>query len=343
MIEQIGVVVIGRNEGDRLTRCLSSTLGSGPVVYVDSGSTDGSVENARSAGAVVLQLDRSVAFTAARARNAGFRRLLEGAPAVRFVQFVDGDCEIDAGWPAQGRATLENDPSIAIVCGGLRERSPEASIYNRLGDMEWRKPLGDVEHCGGVFMIRAEVFERVGGFDATIAAGEEPELCCRVRQAGFRVVRLDRPMATHDLNMTRFSQWWRRSFRGGYGALRLTLFGPVISRHVFRSQVRSAICWGIGLPITVMAGVCAASATGGWPWSLTLLAIWPVLLAAQSLRLAWKASRRGCPASAALAHGVLTVLWKYAAVAGFVTCLLDQRREHRSAEMVTREFHKSVV
>jgi hypothetical protein len=41
----IGIVVIGRNEGDRLTRCLQSLqMENLPVIYVDSGSTDGSQE-----------------------------------------------------------------------------------------------------------------------------------------------------------------------------------------------------------------------------------------------------------------------------------------------------------
>ena len=42
-MSQLGIVTIGRNEGERLRRCLSSVVGRGmPVVYVDSDSTDGS-------------------------------------------------------------------------------------------------------------------------------------------------------------------------------------------------------------------------------------------------------------------------------------------------------------
>src|SRR3979490_1839399 len=94
-----GVVIIGRNEGERLRRCLTSASAStGAVVYVDSGSTDGSAQWARNYGADVIELDMSIPFTAARARNAGFRRLKEIAPKLLCVQFVDGDCELAQGW-----------------------------------------------------------------------------------------------------------------------------------------------------------------------------------------------------------------------------------------------------
>ena len=95
----IGVVAIGRNEGERLRRCLESLDGHGlTVVYVDSGSTDDSVALARSLSIEVVDLDMSTPFTAARARNAGFERLLQIDPGVRFVQFLDGDCEVADGW-----------------------------------------------------------------------------------------------------------------------------------------------------------------------------------------------------------------------------------------------------
>ena len=99
---QFGIVVIGRNEGERLKRCLQSLPKSAPVVYVDSGSTDGSDLWAREFGAELVRLDPATPFTAARARNAGFRRLTEITPHTSFVQFVDGDCELAGDWPTTG-------------------------------------------------------------------------------------------------------------------------------------------------------------------------------------------------------------------------------------------------
>src|SRR3546814_6782852 len=93
----IGLVAIGRNEGERLRLCLGSVPGDMPIAYIDSASTDGSAELARSMGAVVVELDLALPFTAARARNAGLEAILGAWPDLEYVQFVDGDCELEPG------------------------------------------------------------------------------------------------------------------------------------------------------------------------------------------------------------------------------------------------------
>jgi len=70
-----------------------------------------------------------------------------------------------------------------------------------------------------VFPIPVEIleaFQAVGGFDPDIIAAEDDELCLRIRTQGWSIVRLDSDMATHDMAMTRFRQWWRRSVRTGH-------------------------------------------------------------------------------------------------------------------------------
>ena len=140
----VAAIAIGRNEGARLLRCLASLQGQAdPIVYVDSGSTDGSLAAATEAGALVVDLDMSRPFTAARARNAGLARLAEVDPDGAFVQVLDGDCELQPGWIDAARAVLEEDTGLAIVCGRRRERFPEASVFNRLVDQEWDTPVGE--------------------------------------------------------------------------------------------------------------------------------------------------------------------------------------------------------
>jgi glycosyltransferase involved in cell wall biosynthesis len=144
---RIGAVLIGRNEGARLLACLASVgAQAGRMVYVDSGSTDGSVTAAQAAGAVVVDLDLSQPFTAARARNEGLARLLEDGP-LDYVQFIDGDCELCDGWIGTAAAFLDAHPDIAVVHGRRRERFPEASLYNQLCDWEWDRPLGEAKAC----------------------------------------------------------------------------------------------------------------------------------------------------------------------------------------------------
>lgn len=259
-----GAVAIGRNEGDRLHRCLESLIGQAdPVVYVDSGSTDDSVSFAQSLGVEVVELDMSIPFTAARARNAGVERLRELAPDIPYVHFFDGDVEVVPGWIALAVETIEGKENVAVVWGRRRERYPERSVYNKLTDLEWKYnwPYGEVKLCGGDALMRLDAFTAAGGFDPTLIAGEEPELCLRLREAGWTIYRLDADMALHDAAMTRFSQWWRRSLRGGYAdAERNWRYHGNPTQH-WRKSVRSAWVWGLGVPVVAIA---AGLFTNGW-------------------------------------------------------------------------------
>lgn len=249
----IGIVVIGRNEGDRLIACLRS-LGElvRRTVYVDSGSTDDSVTAARNLGAEVVLLDPSRPFTAARARNRGLAALLERHPDISYVQFVDGDCVLDSDWLRKAQSFLDTHPGVALVCGRRRERFPERSIYNLLCDREWDTRVGEAQECGGDMMARREALQAVGGYADELIAGEEPEMCLRLRAAGWRIWRIDAEMTLHDANMLYFGQWWRRSMRAGHA------FAEVSARHagspllIWQRQTWRAVLWGLLLPFAIL-------------------------------------------------------------------------------------------
>jgi GT2 family glycosyltransferase len=266
---RLGAVIIGRNEGARLVACLASFPSDvKPLVYVDSGSTDGSVAVALAAGAEVVALDMTVPFTAARARNAGLQRLMEcGAPGL--VQFIDGDCQLQPGWLDAATAFLDGKPEVGVVCGRRREIRPEASIWNRLCDAEWDTPVGPAKACGGDALMRTQAVQAVGGYDPTLIAGEEPELCVRLRQAGWLIWRIDREMTLHDAAMTRFGQWWQRCRRGGHAfAEGAALHGAPPERH-WVAERRRALVWGAMLPSVILAGLVVT------PWAGVLLAAYP--------------------------------------------------------------------
>ena len=317
----VGVVAIGRNEGERLRRCLASVLGRGsPVVYVDSQSTDGSADLARSMGADVVALDMSLPFSAARARNEGFERLVRLAAGLKYVQFVDGDCEVVEGWIDRARGELDSRPDVAVVCGRRRERFPQASVYNRLADLEWDTPVGEAESCGGDAMMRVDAFQAAGRFDPSVAAGEEPELCQRIREKGWKVVRIDAEMTLHDSAILSFGQWWKRSLRSGYGATDVaTRFGQ---HGLFVRQVESARRWAVGWPVVIVL----FAALGLVAKQLALLAVIAALaLPAQMLRIAIRARRRVSDWRTALAYGVLTMIGKRANWTGQVRYRRDRR------------------
>ena len=294
--QHIAAVVIGRNEGQRLVACLASLRGRvGQLVYVDSGSSDDSIAHARAAGARVVELDTGLPFTAARARNAGLAML--DRDQVHYVQMVDGDCTVDAAWIETATAWLDTHPEVAVVCGRRRETRPEASVYNRLCDMEWDGPAGQVLACGGDALARLAALVQVGGYRDDLIAGEEPEMCVRLRAAGWAIWRLADEMTLHDARMTRFSQWWQRSKRAGHAfAEGAALHGAPPERH-WVAETRRALIWGAALPLgIVLAGLAQ-------PMLFGLALIYP----AQVMRLS---ARRGW------AWGIFTVLGKFAEAAG---------------------------
>lgn len=277
ILSRHGIVAIGRNEGARLERCMAS-LGAQevPVVYVDSGSTDGSQQVARSAGAWLVELDTQTPFTAARARNAGWRELMRLQPRLEFIQFVDGDCELASGWPEVAVRALDADASLAVVFGRRRERNRNATPWNRLCDMEWDVSPGRVLSCGGDAMVRVRALAEVGGYEDSLIAGEEPDLCFRLRGRGWQVECIAAEMTLHDADMHHFSQWWRRSVRWGH------VLAEGVARRGFRypglRRALSACAWTFGFaalavllhllvgPVALLVVACC--------WAAGLAAIW---------------------------------------------------------------------
>lgn len=265
---EVGIVIIGRNEGARLERCLCSAQRAldgerlaRHIVYVDSGSCDDSVDRALAAGVDVVTLRPTRPFSAARGRNAGLAHLLRRHPKLAAVQFIDGDTELQPGWLAAARRALGARAEVAAVCGRRRERAPHASVWNRLCDLEWDTPLGDAVAFGGDVFVRVADVTAVGGYDETLIAGEDPDLALRIRARGRRLLRLDEEMTLHDAALTRPSQWWWRNVRAGHA------YAEGAARHGARHghwlrEVRSNWAWGAVVPLAgslLAVPTCGAS------------------------------------------------------------------------------------
>jgi GT2 family glycosyltransferase len=280
MVSKIGVVAIGRNEGERLRKCLQSVIQRAAiVVYVDSGSTDGSVPMARTTGCEVVELDVRFPFTAGRARNEGFARMRQLAPDLPYIHFVDGDCEVVAGWFETAAAFLDSHAEVAVVCGRRRERYPTRSIYNKLCNIEWDTPIGETRACGGDALMRTNAFEQVGGYREELIAGEEPELCVRLRTKGWRVWRLGAEMTLHDAAMLHFSQWWRRTLRSGYGCAQGANLHRASPDRLYVWESARAWLWGLWIPLgCLFFGLIF----GPWGWATWL--IYPFQILRQTVR-----------------------------------------------------------
>ncbi len=310
MTQPVGIVVIGKNEGERLRACLASLdIDNYPVIYVDSGSTDNSVAIANGIGAEVIELDMSVPFSAARARNAGYRRLLKNYPQIRFIQFIDGDCTLEEKWITEAIAAFEKDDKLAAVTGHLHEKNPNLTPYNKLCDIEWRSPVGEVAsgEFGGIVMLRAKVLQEMGGYDTRLVAGEEPELGARIKLAGYKTKKIDQKMATHDANMTRFSQWWKRAVRFGHAqGLRSRISNTPHSSQDAR-KIKSTWFWGLLLPLFI---IIAAIPSKG----LSLLLLGGYL--ALAYRIFRSRRKAGDTIAESLLYARYTVLGKFANALG---------------------------
>ncbi len=318
-----GVVAIGRNEGERLKRCLRSVVGEDvPAVYVDSGSSDDSVAFADKMGVPIVDLDMSIPFTAARARNAGYEKLVSLHPELDYVQFVDGDCEVVRGWLAEAAATLQSDEKLGVVTGWRSEIKPDETVYNAICHDEWRAPAGPIEACGGDMMVRRAAYDQIGGFNDTVIAAEDDEFCIRIGAAGWKLLRLPREMTRHDAAIYRFGQWWKRAVRAGHG------FAQVGDMHnsYFSAPRRRVLFYAVVLPLFSIVG---------------LLVWWPLVTVAALIYLASFAKttmsliRAGKTVGPAMHHALFMVLSKFPNLIGFIQYY---QRKRRGSEMRIIEY-----
>jgi GT2 family glycosyltransferase len=304
---RLAAIVIGRNEAAKLPRCLSSVLGcAAPIVFVDSGSADGSADLARTMGVDVVELAPSAPFTVARARNAGLARALQLDPQIVYIQFVDADSEIVPSWFARASGVLNDNPDAAVVYGRLREREPHRSVYARLYQAEFEQQFSQPETCSGMAMMRAAAVQQVDGFNSTMVGFEDVELSFRLRQAGWQVLRVDTEMAVHEAGMTRLGQWWQRQTRSGYArAHQVTIHGGSPEPRA-RRESRSIWVWGVALPVLALTATLQA---GGL--SLLLLAAYPAFF----LRI-YRREQRGRPGDGAALYAASCVLGKFPQAVG---------------------------
>ncbi|NTU96526.1 MAG: glycosyltransferase [Chlorobiaceae bacterium] len=213
----IDCVLIGVNCARTLGRCIESVFSSFypreklHLYYVDGGSGDNSIEIAENLeGVKVIGLDPEFPAPGLQ-RNHGWK-----AGSSSFVQFLDSDTILDPRWLQQAVDTMQ-DGTIGAVNGFRRELHPDRSVYNWIGDLEWNGLPGESDCFGGDVLVRRSALEKTGGYDEVLVGGEDPELSRRIIRAGWKIMRLDALMTSHDLAMTTVRQYLKRAYRSGYG------------------------------------------------------------------------------------------------------------------------------
>ena len=335
-MNEIAFVTIGRNEGERFRRCIESVRReSRRIVYVDSGSTDGSPDFAKAQGVAVVALDTSRPFNMSRSRNAGFAQAMALWQNTEFIHFLDGDCELLPGWVDAARSYLLAHPEVVAVCGRRIEKFPDYSVFNRLCDIEWNTPIGETRSTGGDALFRVNAFRDAGGFNEELIAGEEPELCLRLRRKGGKIWRIDQDMTLHDANISKLSQWWKRHVRAGYAAADVSRRSTKLTNGketLFSEKVRSSLLWIIGsiflLDVAITVGILFSPVCFFGTAALLLLAY-----GLQAARIALGVRHRARHFRWAIEYGFFTMLAKLPQSLGILKCWIDKKR-NRQAKVI---------
>jgi cellulose synthase/poly-beta-1,6-N-acetylglucosamine synthase-like glycosyltransferase len=289
------------------------------VIYADSGSIDGSVQLAQSMGArtITLQPERP---SAALGRNAGWR-----AANGSIVLFLDGDTILHPQFVAESLSEFA-DSEIAVVWGHRRELYPERSIYIRTLDLDWIYLAGRTPYCGGDALFLRDVLAKVNGFDETLIAGEEPELCRRIAAIGFSILHVDRPMTGHDLAIYRWRQYWKRSTRAGHA------FAEVSDRFKATDQSfwteeskrnRNRALFLVGLALMGLSGTIFLRS----PWPLLLVCLFFGVIA---MRSAWKVRWKSKDVFALALYGIHSHLQQVPIYVGQLQYKINRRRGKRA-------------
>jgi glycosyltransferase involved in cell wall biosynthesis len=318
---RVGIVVIGRNEGNRLIRCLGSLPKSVQAVYVDSGSTDGSLEKARELGFEAFALSPDKPYSAARARNAGAAFFRTNTVKLDYLQMLDGDCELDTAWITKAVSALSLEPTLAVVFGRRKERSPDASVYNAICDDEWNVPIGLVDTCGGDALFCVSAFEEVGGYNERLIAGEEPDLCLRLKGINRTVRRIDADMTVHDAAISTFKQWSLRARRSGFAYAEHVFVHGHQSLASWKRSLLSIIVWAVIVPVLCVT-MLVSGLYNALPIAVGVAFILASLYPLQWVRIASRKRHQGASKSFSRVYASLMLTGKFPQFGGVVRATL---------------------
>lgn len=197
----IDIIVIGLNEGLNLKRCFSSinkAIENTPkkfdvnfeLIYVDSGSQDGSVEIAKCYADKVILLTSEP--SAAAARMAGLHN-----GKGEYCLFLDGDMELDSNWfiISIPIITKLND-NIAGIIGIRDDISSDNKIRRNVYGV---KKTRIAPHFGGAVMLKRTDIERAGGYNPLLKSFEEPDFYARLLSIGKKVLELNEKFILHKI------------------------------------------------------------------------------------------------------------------------------------------------
>jgi GT2 family glycosyltransferase len=196
----VSIIILNYNGRRFLQACLSSVLKSSypdfEVIFVDNGSTDGSVNFVKEK----FGNDPRLRIVKNR-ENLGFAEGNNvGARYARgdFLVFLNNDTEVHPDWLRELVKTALSDKKVGIaICRILTPSSPKGLLVGNVDKygngvlMPLKNGAEDVEviASGPAFLIKRHIWDEVGGFDSKyFIYVEDIDLAWRVKLLGYRIV-----------------------------------------------------------------------------------------------------------------------------------------------------------
>lgn len=225
----ISFIVIGKNEGDRLVKCLKSVRNFAldnnakyEIIYVDSQSTDGSLEYVKSLNWVSCH-SLSGKCNAARARNLGASKSKGNN-----LFFVDGDMELNSKAYTSYFNVQEN--LYHPIMTGNRLDIFYDNNWNKIGSLK-TGPNHDIEQIttGGLFIIESNLWNEISGMDSKLNCFEDNDLAYRIfKKRNIKVLKKQVVLADHHTIRYTNKDRFRKLIKSEYFCFR----GMVYRKHM---------------------------------------------------------------------------------------------------------------
>jgi GT2 family glycosyltransferase len=308
---KISIIIKTLNEEANIARAIESALVAaaphgGEVIVADSGSKDRTVEIAMGYPTLVVQLENFDERCCGVGPQLGYQH-----SSGEYVYVLDGDMQLDAGFLRQALELLEHQPSIAAVGGLTREMRVRNIEFKNRGRHFLNRQVEDgseVECLVGGGLYRRRAIEDVGYLsDRNLHGFEEYDLGARLRQKGWRVVRINTYAVDHySYQLGTYRLLWYRVRAG-----RLLALGEILRAGAREGYMRRAVVelrpirFALGtLLFWIITGLLASMAPTT-AWLIVFLAI------AATLPVVAMAARSG-----SIAAGTYSVvIWHLTAVA----------------------------
>jgi glycosyltransferase involved in cell wall biosynthesis len=285
----LAVVLISKDQEWNIVRLIKSALRwtasfpSREIVLVDSASVDNTVDIASNYPINIIRLQSDQRLTAAAGRYVGYQKT-----SGDLILFLDGDMELCEGWVDRAIAVIQSGPDVAAVTGQVINLPPSTGsrAAPRSEPSYYGNSVTEVSYGGGATMYRRSVLKQVGTFNPYIYSEEEPELCLRIRYAGYRILSLEHPIAYHYSDppdrVSTLVERWRRNLNLGFGQVIRYHFGT----HLLWPYIKErgyGLLPGLGLMVGLIS-LLLSLVSQQWKW----FGFWLLMLGVIIVADAWR-------------------------------------------------------